>query len=146
MGKDFFQTDNEKKYADIFNMPRHVSRAYPKMSAEDRAMQFGSFEALVGFEDEIDETARITDDAYELSEDQKAEINERLKILNACAEAEPAVKITYFVFDAKKEGGMYVCATGKFKRFDEIENCVVINERSKIPTDSVIKIESPIID
>ena len=146
MGKEFFSTDNEKKYADIFNMPRHVSKAYPKMAAEDRAMQFGSFEALVGFEDEIDETARTTDEAYELSEDQKAEINERLIILNACAEACPPIKITYFIRDEKKSGGVYVCATGKFKSFDEIENCVVMNERTMIPVNTVVKIESPILD
>ena len=146
MSDSFFHTDNEKKYSDIFNLPRHVSKAYPRMSVEDRATQFGSFEALVGFDDEIDETARTTDEAYELSEDQKAEINERLIILNACAEAAPPIKITYFVRDEKKSGGMYVCATGKFKRFDEGESCVVINDRTQIPVDSVIKIESPILD
>lgn len=146
MSEGFNHTDNEKKYADIFNMPHHVSRVHPRMSREERAGQFSSFEALVGFEDEIDETARYTEQASEMSEDQKAEIDEKLALLNACAEAAPPIKVTYFVSDEKKKGGMYVSATGRFKRFDEYERCIVINERTNIPIDTVVAIESVLFD
>ena len=146
MADMFNHTDNEKKYADIFNMPRHVSKSYPKMSTEERAAQFGSFDALVGFNDEIDETARVTDEYDDLSDDQKAEIDEKLVWLSAFAETMPPVKVTYFVSDEKKSGGMYVCATGKFKCYDEYERCIVINERTNIPIDTVIDIESPIFE
>ena len=55
MNKGFNHTDNEKKYADIFNMSRPVSKAYPQISIEERAAQFGSFDALVGLDDEMDD-------------------------------------------------------------------------------------------
>ena len=138
----FNHTDNEKKYADIFNLSRPKSKGYPKISMDDRAAQFSSFEALVGLDDELDETARTTDHAPELSEDQKSDIDEKIRILNDCAVAEPIVKVAYFVSDEKKSGGIYVCMTGKFKRLDEQNKCIVINERTNIPIDTVINIDS----
>lgn len=142
MNDMFNHTDNEKKYADIFKLTRPKSKGYPKISIEERAAQFSSFEALVGLDDELDETARTTDQALELSEDQKMDIEEKIRILNDCAVAEPIVKVTYFVSDEKKTGGMYVCMTGKFKCFDEQNKCIVINERSNIQIDTVVDIDS----
>ena len=146
MNKGFNHTDNEKKYADIFNMSRPVSKAYPQISIEERAAQFGSFDALVGLDDEMDETARITEQPSNLSEDQKAEINEKLTLLNACAEVAPPIKVTYFVSDERKKGGMYVSATGRFKRYDEYERCIVINERTNIPIETVVAIDPVMFD
>ena len=38
----------ENKYADIINLPHHVSRNHPQMSMADRAAQFSPFAALTG--------------------------------------------------------------------------------------------------
>lgn len=51
-------TEAEKVYKDIINMPHHVSTQRRRMSAGERAAQFGAFAALTGYDDKIDETAR----------------------------------------------------------------------------------------
>ena len=124
------------KYDAIIDCPHYVSQRRPHMSMIDRAAQFSPFDALEGYSDEIDETARTTDDRIELSEMQMDELNEKISLLNEiCAEAAhsrvsgsemilPAVTITYFVPDkqinrhSKKSGGAYVSYTGQVRRVD----------------------------
>lgn len=53
--------DTERNpYEKIINLPRHISKKRKKMSISDRAAQFSSFKALTGFEEEIAETAKET--------------------------------------------------------------------------------------
>ena len=52
--------NNIKKYDDIINLPHYISKKHPQMSMEERAAQFAPFAALVGYEDAVEETARIT--------------------------------------------------------------------------------------
>lgn len=47
------------KYADIINMPHHVSKKYPQMSLEARSAQFAPFAALTGYNDAIEEITDI---------------------------------------------------------------------------------------
>ncbi len=47
-------------YTDIIDMPHHVSTKHPHMFLHDRAAQFSPFAALSGYEDMIDEEARLT--------------------------------------------------------------------------------------
>ncbi len=49
------------KYEDIIHLPHHVSKKYPQMPVSDRAAQFIPFMALTGYEDAVEETARLTD-------------------------------------------------------------------------------------
>lgn len=57
---------NEKKwvpggpYDDIINLPHHVSSNRLPMPLEARAAQFAPFAALTGFEDVIDDTAKLS--------------------------------------------------------------------------------------
>lgn len=55
---------NNDKYADIINLPHHVSKKHPQMSMEARAAQFAPFAALVGYDKEIKETEKLTQDKY----------------------------------------------------------------------------------
>ena len=48
--------ESEEKYADIINLPHHVSHCYPQMSMADRAAQFSPFAALTGHDAAIAET------------------------------------------------------------------------------------------
>lgn len=43
----------KEKYADIINLPHHVSAKHPQMSMEERAAQFAPFAALVGYGDVV---------------------------------------------------------------------------------------------
>ena len=68
-------------YDDIIDLPHPVSKTRPRMSAHDRAAQFSPFAALTGFESAIQETGRVTDQKIELDESVKAELNDRLNLL-----------------------------------------------------------------
>ena len=48
-----------QKYADIIDMPHHVSKRHPQMSMWNRAAQFAPFSALTGYEDAIKDTAHV---------------------------------------------------------------------------------------
>ena len=50
------EKNSENKYADIINLPHHVSKNHPRMSVYDRAAQFAPFAALTGYGDKIKET------------------------------------------------------------------------------------------
>lgn len=53
-------TESEIKYADIINLPHHVSQNHLHMPIIDRAAQFSPFAALTGYEEAIKETERQT--------------------------------------------------------------------------------------
>ena len=53
--------NNEHKYDDIINLEHHVSKKHKQMSLENRSAQFAPFAALVGYDNAVKETARITD-------------------------------------------------------------------------------------
>ena len=57
--------DNKSKFANIINLPRPKSNNKP-MSMHDRAAQFSPFSALTGLEDELSETAKITEKKIEM--------------------------------------------------------------------------------
>ena len=83
------------------------------MPLYDRAAQFSPFAALTGYEDAIRETARLTDNWVQLSEDKKQELDEKLRQLIADRERTESVTIIYFQPDDRKEGGSYVTVTGQ---------------------------------
>lgn len=62
-----------EEYKDIINLPHYVSKKHPQMSIEARAAQFGAFAALTGYEDEIEEMAKISIKERELGNDIKYE-------------------------------------------------------------------------
>ena len=55
-------------YSDIINLPHYVSKVHPQMKIEARAAQFGAFAALNGYEDEIEEMAKISIEKRELGD------------------------------------------------------------------------------
>ena len=46
------------QYADIIDLPHHVSKRHPKMPLLDRAAQFGSYAALRGYDEAVTETVK----------------------------------------------------------------------------------------
>jgi len=51
-----------RNYDDIINLPHHVSKKHPQMSLEARSAQFAPFAALVGYDEMIEETVRLTNE------------------------------------------------------------------------------------
>ena len=46
------------KYADIIDLPHHVSKRHPQMALSDRAAQFGAYAALRGYDEAVTETVK----------------------------------------------------------------------------------------
>lgn len=131
----------DERYADIINLPHHVSSKHPQMSISDRAAQFSPFAALTGHEEAIKETARLTDERIELDEDRKYRLNEKLQMILRRNEKYPKVSVLYFVPDTKKTGGSYASYTGRIKKIDEYEKILVMTDGTKIEIDQIYEIE-----
>lgn len=125
------------KYDDIINLPHHVSKNYPQMSMYSRAAQFAPFAALTGYEGQIKETARLTNDRIDLDEELKSILDSKLQDkLNT----KQTVEFTYFVPDLKKDGGKYVTVSGIIKKIDEYKQVIVLENKQEIPIKEIIDI------
>ncbi len=132
---------DEHKYDDILNMPHHVSSTRPHMSMHDRAAQFSPFAALVGYNDAVKETARLTNEKQELTADKITDLNQKIAFLTEHADERPEVTIEYFIPDEKKAGGMYVTLSGNFRRIDEYNHNMVFTSGEEIPLNDIFDIE-----
>ena len=148
-----FENNNSiKKYGDIIDMPHHVSNKRPHMPVLDRAAQFAPFAALTGHDKAVKETARLTEKRIELDEGEIETINGQLQLLrsrmhqpgfpeNETELLRPAVDITYFVKDDRKEGGKYITVSGRLKRFNDYEGSLTMEDGTVIPVKEIIKIK-----
>ena len=129
-----------EKYQKIIDLPHHVSKTRVTMPKSDRAAQFAPYAALNGYEDAVDETARLTDSRIELDEYEKERINTTLMSLLSSPEGTRA-SITYFRPDEYKSGGAYVTTTGEIAHVDEIERALVLIGGYKISVSDIFEIQ-----
>ena len=115
------------RYDDVINRQHPTSKKHPRMSNMNRAAQFAPFAALTGYEESIEETARLTDRRIELSEYEIEELNAKLNFIQEHIKERPEVTITYFQLDERKEGGAYITVTGKVRRLDECLEMIVMD-------------------
>ena len=119
-------------YFEILSREHPTSKKHPRMSRMNRAAQFAPFAALTGYEESIKETARLTDRKIELSEYEIEELNAKLNFIQEHIKERPEVTITYFQPDERKEGGVYITATGKVRRIDEASKVLVFEDEKII--------------
>ena len=127
------------KYEEILYLPHHTSSKRKPMSLESRSAQFAPFSALTGYEDEINEIGRLTDEKIELTEEAKEQINNQLFWLKN--HKEEKFNITYFIKDSKKSGGYYQTSTTKLKKIDSVKQIITTSSNQKILIDNIVKIE-----
>ena len=132
-------------YADIINLPHHVSKVHSQMSMHQRAAQFSPFAALVGYEDVVHEMERQTAPERELNGDEKAELDRHIGIITAHLSEHPVVTIEYFVPDERKDGGEYVFKTGEVKKISPAERMVVVGGEA-IRMDRIVGIEGQLFE
>ncbi|MBR0415321.1 MAG: hypothetical protein IJI67_09670 [Clostridia bacterium] len=128
-------------YQDIINLPHHQSATRAHMSLHDRAAQFAPFAALRGYDEEISETARLTDRQLELNEEQVAAINRQLNLITENIKSAPKAKITYFIPDARKEGGQYSTIEAHIRRIDEVQKQMILTSGETIEISDLFSIE-----
>ena len=129
--------DSMGKYDAIIDHPHHVSKVHPQMSMINRAAQFSPFAALTGYDDQIAETARLTDRRIELTEAEEAEISEKL----AGLKRDDEVELTWFVPDKKKAGGRYVTEMVVVKQMIPTEGRMVLMDGRSIEMSAIIEVE-----
>ena len=137
--------EKRDSYEDMLHLPHHVSTLRPRMSKEARAAQFSPFAALTGYEDAVRETARLTENERELTEDEKSLINEKLLMIAEHEGDALTVAVTYFEEDDRKAGGSYVRACGSFVRMDEFEKTLYLSNGEKILIERIRSIDAPFL-
>lgn len=130
-----------RNYEDIRNHERYQLKHHTPMSLESRAAQFAPFAALVGYDEEIGEAARLTDGREELSEDAIDALNQAFQKLLEHEEERPLVTVTYFQPDAKKDGGRYMTYTGNFRFYDAEKRVMKFVDGMVIGVELVCRIE-----
>ncbi len=128
------------RYDDIINLPHHQSEKRPHMSLHDRAAQFAPFAALTGFDEKIDETARLTDKKEVLDEETALLLENKIRHIKDNISSRPVITVTRFVRDERKEGGSYQPFEGKVKGIDEINRVIIFTDGEKIYFDDILKI------
>lgn len=125
-------------YDDIINLPHPTSAKHPRMPMIDRAAQFSPFQALTGYGAAIQETARLTDQRVELTEEEQALLDEKLRLM---LDTGTAGRITYFKPDGKKDGGAYITIRGTVNKLDPLERHIILTNGTIIPIDDILEIE-----
>ena len=128
------------KYDDIINLPHHTSSKHPRMTRSARAAQFAPFAALTGLDDEMEETARLTDKKLILDEEQKQIINRELLFIKNNPQKDIPVIITFFKSDGRKEGGAYIEKEVRIKKIDEINRKLILSDYSEIKIDDLFSV------
>lgn len=134
------------RYDDMLDLPHHVSAKHPHMKLCDRAAQFSPFKSLSGYEDEVSETARLTDQRVELDENRITELDARLQRLAEHLADAPTVSVTYFQPDPRKSGGRYETVTGVVKKLDLLRRVILTLDGREIAMEDVYSIDGDLFD
>lgn len=111
------------------------------MSMINRAAQFSPFAALSGYEESVQETARLTDSRIDIDESVKIALDAKLQVIQSRLPEQMQVSITYFVPDIRKAGGAYVVVDGHVCKIDDVRHIVQLTDRTEIPIEEIINIE-----
>lgn len=125
-------------YDDIIHLPHPTSPRHPHMPMIDRAAQFSPFQALTGYGEAIQETARIIGEKAELTEEEKAVLDEKLRFLTDTGNE---AAFTYFQPDSKKSGGAYITIQGTIKKLVPLEGRLVLTNGTTIPIEDILEIQ-----
>ena len=112
------------------------------MPISDRAAQFSPFAALAGHSAALAETARLTDRQIELSDDDKAVLDQKQRILLEHIKECPEITVTWFRPDEKKDGGQYITTIGRLRRIDEFNQVLILVDDIKVPLTHVVDLDS----
>ena len=125
------EPDPREVYGDIIDHPHWKSTSREPMSLYDRAAQFSPFAALTGYDDMIDEEARMVDNRIELSEEEWTELNRKLGLMDEMIRngIRQVAGITYFVPDPFKPGGEYRTVSEKVRRIDAAHGIIQLDRK-----------------
>ena len=76
---------------------------------------------------------KIADAQKELDEGVQEELDKQLRVLAGLLDQHPAVTVTWFRPDGKKEGGNYLIATGAVRKIDAYREVMILEGGEQIP-------------
>lgn len=130
----------DTKYAHIMNLPRHTSPVRPQMPLSRRAAQFAPFAALTGYDGVIRETARQTEAAVSLDEEEVMAIDRCLRQLKAEISLRPEVCVRFFRPDARKSGGSLEIRHDRVVKIDEILQKMTLQSGENIQFQHIVRL------
>jgi len=121
-------------YNDIINLPHHTSPKRKHMSLLDRAAQFSPFAALTGYDEDVKEAGRLTDEKLGIDfDDYKQDTMDAvIRYLEENPGCNRRITVTYFVPDTKKGGGKYLTVDGIFKYVDISDMSLCLKDGTRI--------------
>ncbi len=128
----------EAKYGEFLLRPHPRSKRHTPLSDASRAAQFAPFAALTGYDDAVEETARLTDGRIELDEQKQEELDALLSQLVQCPAGFKRLRVTWFEPDERKEGGAYLSKTLTFRRVDALHRMLESMEGDLIAMDRIV--------
>lgn len=132
----------DHRYDDILPLDRPPSPpGHPPMERGARAAQFSPYAALTGYEDAIEEAARLTDSRVEGDEEGQGRLNAALRRLRARLKERPRVRVTCFRPDTVKEGGAYVTLEGRLKKLNAEEQWLQLEDGARADFFDILEIE-----
>ena len=132
------------QYEDMLRLSRPISAGRKRMSMIDRAAQFSPFAALVGYDDVIEETARLTESHISLDESQQELLDRKQQYLIPFLPQMPEITVTYFLPDQQKAGGQYITITGQLKAILPHAKNLILADGTVLSTQDIIELDSPI--
>ena len=125
------------EYNDILHVPRQPSPGRRRMPVYERAAQFAPFAALTGFDEQIAEEARLTGRRPILSDGEAAVMNEALRRLTEEGALPQRVRLTCFIPDAAKEGGVLSVKEGEVRSLDCIARRLIFIDKTAVALDDI---------
>ncbi|MBR4262934.1 MAG: hypothetical protein IKQ35_06190 [Bacilli bacterium] len=124
------------KYLDIINLEHYEPRYHKRMNIDNRSAIFAPFAALSGYEDSINETARYVESKIILTDEKIEQLNKKINDYK-----NKIIKITYFIKDKYKDGGIYVSITDKIKKIDLINKEIILFSKETIKIEDILDID-----
>lgn len=122
-------------YMDIISLSHHQSASRPHMSLHDRAAQFSPFAALSGYEEMVDEEARLTDREISPGDSDLDLLDRQFRSLSEMLSGgkRPRVSLLVFIPDTRKAGGRYDTVTGHARRLEPAEKKLILLDDASPP-------------
>lgn len=127
------------RYDDIMNMSYPYPSRHQRMNRKERAAQFSPFAALTGYGDIIEKEARHVDERPMLSDDEKAIINEKLRMISTHPSLH--VRLTFFSEDSVKRGGKITLKEGQATKIDKEKGTLYLENGIRVHFEDIIALE-----
>ena len=110
-----------------------------------RSAQFAPFAALTGYEDMVEEEARLTDDEKCMAEEAKLILDCKMRVLQDYIKTKPEITFTLFTHDAKKKGGAYTTIKGRVSKMNGYEKKMELMNGTVIHFGEIVNLEGEIL-